>query len=69
MSDDSDLTDSLWVYSSYIHFTVILLQLLLCIADIPVKYGWVFLENNYKIQTTSLVRKRFKQISFITIRV
>ena len=29
----------------------------------------IFLENNYKIQTISLVRKRFKHISFITIRV
>ena len=29
----------------------------------------VFLENNYKIQTISLVRKRFKLIWFLTIRV
>ena len=29
----------------------------------------IFLENNYKIQTISLVRKRFKHIWFITIRV
>ena len=30
---------------------------------------WIFLENNYKIQTISLVRKCFKHISFITIWV
>ena len=29
----------------------------------------IFLENNYKIQTISLVRKRFKHIWFLTIRV
>ena len=29
----------------------------------------IFLENNYKIQTISLVRKRFKLIWFLTIRV
>ena len=28
-----------------------------------------FLENNYKTQTISLVRKRFKLIWFLTIRV
>ena len=28
-----------------------------------------FLENNYKTQTISLVRKRFKLICFLTIRV
>ena len=28
----------------------------------------IFLENNYKIQTISLVRKRFKHIWFLTIR-
>ena len=29
----------------------------------------IFLENNYKIQTISLVRKRFKHIWFLIIRV
>ena len=29
----------------------------------------IFLENNYKIQIISLVRKRFKHIWFLTIRV
>ena len=29
----------------------------------------IFLENNYKIQTILLVRKRFKHIWFLTIRV
>ena len=29
----------------------------------------IFLENNYKIETISLVRKRFKLIWFLTIRV
>ena len=29
----------------------------------------IFLENNYKTQTISLVRKRFKHIWFLTIRV
>ena len=29
----------------------------------------IFLENNYKIETISLVRKRFNLIWFLTIRV
>ena len=29
----------------------------------------IFLENNYKIQTISLVRQCFKLISYLTIRV
>ena len=32
-------------------------------------YTWDFFKNNYKTQTISLVSKRFKLISFITIQV
>ena len=33
------------------------------------KRSRIFLENNHKIQTISLVRKRFKLIWFLTFRV
>ena len=40
-----------------------------CHKTLSVVTPEIFLENNYKIQTISLVRKHFKHISFITIRV
>ena len=38
-------------------------------CQIPVSSHRIFLENNNKIQTISLVRKRFKLIWFLTTRV
>ena len=35
----------------------------------PHEISRIFLENNYKIQTILLVRKRFKLMWFLTIRV
>ena len=73
-----DFTPRASVSTSITHRCVVLvfaslfpyLCLLFSAVDVILNwFRWDFLKNNYKTQTIPLVSKRFKLISFITIRV